>query len=80
MFNPFIKEEIIEEVIEEEIGFSRRRPGYSGFAPGYGYGGGIGFDVTDGDPVENFGNGFGVDLVTGQPEFDLGFGDIDEPF
>ena len=36
----------------------------------------IGFDMTDGDLVENFGGGFGIDLDTGQPEIDMGGFDI----
>ncbi len=71
----FVEEEIIrEEIIEEEVfggrpdGLGRRRPGASGFRPGYG--GVLGID-NNGDLVENFGNGFGVDLETGNLEVEV---------
>lgn len=47
-----------------------------GLNRGYGMGGGLGIDVTDGDLVENIGGGLGIDLSTGQVELDLGGFDI----
>lgn len=46
-----------------------------GYTP---YGSGLGFDVEDGDLVENLGNGLGIDLETGQLEIEVAPG-IDIP-
>ena len=55
-------ETILEAELIEETQLNR----------GYGFGGGLGMDVTDGDLVENLGNGLGIDLETGQLEENIG--------
>jgi hypothetical protein len=39
---------------------------------GYGHGPSLGYNIENGDLVENLGNGLGIDLNNGQVDFELG--------